>query len=857
MSSEAQLVSYTDTEGSPASLDQCTASDAHQTPVTEPDWIEERFRVDRKKLEEMLQMPADGSGQNVEEFFQKVMDETNTQIKWPSKLKIGAKSKKDPHVKVEGKIQHVAEAKKRILAILETKVNKVTLKMDVPHTEHSHVIGKGGSNIKKVMEDTGCHIHFPDSNRCNGTEKSNQVSLAGPASGVESARKQIRDLQPLVLMFDIPITTATVPDINAPIIQHIMQSFGVAVSFKHHSKFPLATCIVKGLHGKASAVKKATLLLIELLVGSDTSVTVTTHLDVGTQQYHILLSQNGANILKIMQASQAQIVFPDLNGLQNQNTLLLQGNVESVCTAKQQLTDCLPLCLMFDMKESEELEPEKMSTLVEKLGVFISMKSKPKQSAKSVIVKGLERNVLQIYEARKLLLGLECSALGPTPGIVPLNGISNHWITAYLQQLAHTEPGHALLNSALKALIGQSSQIPQSTRGNPSSSYLNLVMNTGAEKPRAASASLDANSSTVLKAAQPPPGINMVQKLKEELPSARNSTASLQATEDFANMSLEDRLSSDNLPALDKTEVIKGSTVIPGSASEISRAQSQEKNSDFLKSNTALLPNFNKESERSNVGQNEGKQESGCQSSCNKTVDCDYEKKKLLATKAMQKRPVVTEVRTPTDTWSGLGFSKSMPAKAAEEIRNVNRRNYKSYYDNNTEPSFMEQSLNGSDCADWRKRRESTASSFPTFSSSARRISDLPCNTFLSCSNYLESISSQNDSKMWKKSILDMEADDLPELFSSLGLSKYIDIFQEQEIDFQMFLTLTDEDLKELGISTFGARRKMLLAISDLNKNARKLMDLPTVRAGYLDGGASGRLPRADSSNIASSSNRW
>ena len=54
--------------------------------------------------------------------------------------------------------------------------NRVTLKMDVSHTEHSHVIGKGGNNIKKVMEETGCHIHFPDSNRNNQAEKSNQVT---------------------------------------------------------------------------------------------------------------------------------------------------------------------------------------------------------------------------------------------------------------------------------------------------------------------------------------------------------------------------------------------------------------------------------------------------------------------------------------------------------------------------------------------------------------------------------------------------------------------------------------------------------------------------------------------------------
>lgn len=38
------------------------------------------------------------------------------------------------------------------------------------------------------------------------------------------------------------------------------------------------------------------------------------------------------------------------------------------------------------------------------------------------------------------------------------------------------------------------------------------------------------------------------------------------------------------------------------------------------------------------------------------------------------------------------------------------------------------------------------------------------------------------------------------------------------QIDLQTFLTLTDQDLKELGITTFGARRKMLLAISGTNQ---------------------------------------
>ena len=66
------------------------------------------------------------------------------------------------------------------------------MKLDVSYTDHSHIIGKGGLTIKKVMEETSCHIHFPDSNRSNHQEKSNQVSIAGDMEGVEKARARVR-----------------------------------------------------------------------------------------------------------------------------------------------------------------------------------------------------------------------------------------------------------------------------------------------------------------------------------------------------------------------------------------------------------------------------------------------------------------------------------------------------------------------------------------------------------------------------------------------------------------------------------------------------------------------------------------
>ena len=55
---------------------------------------------------------------------------------------------------------------------------------------------------------------------------------------------------------------------------------------------------------------------------------------------------------------------------------------------------------------------------------------------------------------------------------------------------------------------------------------------------------------------------------------------------------------------------------------------------------------------------------------------------------------------------------------------------------------------------------------------------------------------------------------DLPGLLHQLNLEHYEDCFQREEVDLATFLTMTEEDLKEVGVTTVGARRKLSLAIS-------------------------------------------
>ncbi|XP_024153697.1 protein bicaudal C homolog 1 isoform X2 [Oryzias melastigma] len=928
--------------------------------LPDPEWTEERFRVDRKKLEVMLLAASEGRVNGGEDFFQKIMDETQTQIAWPSKLKIGAKSKKDPHIKVCGKRENVREAKDRIMSVLDTKSNRVTLKMDVSHTEHSHVIGKGGNNIKRVMEETGCHIHFPDSNRNNQAEKSNQVSIAGQPGGVEAARVKIRELLPLVLSFELPAIMQADP--SSPTVQHISQTYNLTVSFKPPTRLYRATGVVRGSQNNSNAVKRGTALLLEHLAGSLAStVSVTTHLDIAPQHHLFMKGRNGSNIKHITQRTGAQIHFPDPNGPQKKSTVYIQGTIESVCLARQYLMGCLPLVLMFDIKEDVEVEPQCITALMEQLDVFISIKPKPKQPSKSVIVKSVERNAVNMYEARKFLLGLESNGVsssspagalnpptnGPSPSLIcPVSldiltsaglGLSKLGFLGATapHSMANSAIPNAVLNSLNSSLSPLQTPSPSNPAPSPSLWPSSLAGTQSFSSQLIVHPATQATLSTILlsgvqgythSTTSPPPGLAPIDKPPNGVPDCalnghvkhpgsvygRLPTAALadavlspapcdpvqeasghNPSEPLSSKSNSDegsdtfvevgmpRSPSHSANGNELKQMLASCKTASGKRQAVELLQGTKNShlhSDCLlsdgKSSSSDGPVADKKAPGSERAAERAAQQNERirltpQSSFANMQAFDYEQKKLLATKAMLKKPVVTEVRTPTNTWSGLGFSKSMPAETIKELRRANHVSYKPSMTTTYEGSPLSLSRsgsregigNGSESENWRERNGSgnglpNHADFPSCVSSPKRKQNKSATEhYLSSSNYMDSISSVTGSNGCSLNS-SLKGSDLPELFSKLGLGKYTDVFQQQEIDLQTFLTLTDQDLKELGITTFGARRKMLLAISELNKNRRKLFE-PPIRSSFLEGGASGRLSRQFHSDIASVSGRW
>ncbi|OCT64337.1 ankyrin repeat and SAM domain-containing protein 3 isoform X2 [Xenopus laevis] len=79
----------------------------------------------------------------------------------------------------------------------------------------------------------------------------------------------------------------------------------------------------------------------------------------------------------------------------------------------------------------------------------------------------------------------------------------------------------------------------------------------------------------------------------------------------------------------------------------------------------------------------------------------------------------------------------------------------------------------------------------------------------------------------FSNSVLNLEAQaytgpkDLSEMLEQIGCSKYLPVFEEQDVNLRIFLTLTETDLREVGITLFGPKRKMTSAIARWHSSTR------------------------------------
>jgi len=410
-----------------------------------PDGLyETKFKIDRYKFDRALKNEL-AEVNSLENLFDDIMTETNTTISLRMTCKSNSKLR-NPLVSVVGSLEGIELAKERILAIFENIKMRVVLKMDVSYKDHSHIIGRGGFSIQRVMDDTGSHVHFPDSNRISDVKKSNVVLICGSPTGVEQARCKIRNLLPLVVHFKIPVdylkmehlkrgTSSKLVESYAKHLRPITQAYNVHISIRNSHDIDEGyaaifdssnTCdyiavSVRGANNDLGKLHDSLQVLVSRLTDFNTTLDIDYVLTIEiTEFYHqLVMGTNFFNIKSIMQSTGCIINFPEIETNQrpydfdnlneipvNRSTVIIKGkSFKAIHTAWRELIGYLPLVLTMDVAHDQPLDTALINQLKKQFKVAIFLKHKEKFN--TVIIRGMEKNSRALFEVRKQLLKLE------------------------------------------------------------------------------------------------------------------------------------------------------------------------------------------------------------------------------------------------------------------------------------------------------------------------------------------------------------------------------------------------------------------------------------------------------------------
>jgi hypothetical protein len=207
----------------------------------------------------------------------------------------------------------------------------------------------------------------------------------------------------------------------------------------------------------------------------------------------------------------------------------------------------------------------------------------------------------------------------------------------------------------------------------------------------------------------------------------------------------------------------------------------------------------------------------------NMRMNLEYDRRRHEAEHAINHADL-THGRAPSNYFSGEGFSRSMPAKelqthmlepgqgppSASAAINIPRHA-------NGMPVPVPGSRGHGPSAFLQAGRASSGGiaesmSKPESPAASPRLSDVPGPpasgstgaSRASSPGVAAALASKEMREYWSVTTLG-------ELLSKLGLHNYTEVFTSQEVDLSTFLTLTETDMRELGVTTFGARRKMLM----------------------------------------------
>ncbi|KHN85522.1 Protein bicaudal C -like protein 1 [Toxocara canis] len=718
--------------------------------------IEERIQVDRKRLEAMITgEPLYGSDKHLpsaEDFFLKVSELSGALISWPSRLKIGAKTKKDPFVKVLGTAEQVNCARQLIASMLKIKRDRITLKIEIPHTEHSKIIGRRGRNTQDIMRETMCHIHFPDSNKNHDMEKNNQVSISGSVGQVEKARKCLRNLSPLSITFDLP-NSCRYP------LHEVQRAIGVPELFVtfHENYNGTINCTIKGTQQQEVCMVKAVMIIADIFqLQGENSIVCQTILNMRSSLRSNVIGEDKVEQLQCVAQQTSTSIQCTGNGCDGV-AVLISGTVAGVIIARKYIIGLMPVALHFDRVVESDYDLVDKSAIEKEFGLIMNEKWRKNQNFNNVsliVLSSVESNVSSMYEARDRILKVVQNVCDAVPDVFQnfKNGNTRKLVDILrfeAQQLLCDSPQHRPSLSA-----DSISQLSSMSHKQIEASVANCLY---AHQSTLADALIDAPNTD--KSA-----FSSVMPNPTDSPIAHS--------------------------------LLTGVKRIDQKRSEQERVQTREQL--LLKANRAVYDT------------------------------------------------TPSSVRHPTDFWAGYGFSNSLPAEILKSgmslfdnsptyegrpiLSQESKLNDSSAHRSLTPSMGLASVLEEDEHVDLGAHDSSNSNSNSLLSSSSfhnlTHLQQAPPQPpigrrtkrdFSASTGIFESSPLIGNDLLWDIRVFV----DPAMVLAQLGCSEYLAQFRDQEIDMEAFLLLDEQNLKDIGVSTMGARKKLYNAILKLRESAR------------------------------------
>uniref|UniRef100_A0AAQ5YGM8 Vigilin n=1 Tax=Amphiprion ocellaris TaxID=80972 RepID=A0AAQ5YGM8_AMPOC len=247
-------------------------------------------------------------------------------------------AQKSDIVQLRGPRNEVEKCSKFMQKIVAEMVeNSFSVSVPIFKQFHRNIIGKGGSNIKKIREETNTKIDLPAEN-----SNSEMIVITGKKANCEAARNRILAIQK-------ELANITEIDVSIPsklhnsligskgrLVRSIMEECGGV-----HIHFPTEGSGIDKvtIRGPVEEVEKAKQQLLALAEEKQTK-SHTAELHAKPEYHKFLIGKGGGNIRKVRDSTGARIIFPTPED-KDQELITVVGTEEAVREAQKELEELI------------------------------------------------------------------------------------------------------------------------------------------------------------------------------------------------------------------------------------------------------------------------------------------------------------------------------------------------------------------------------------------------------------------------------------------------------------------------------------------------------------------------------------